>query len=83
MYKTDSDLHDNFLEIYQDAVQMLRYLLQQKRQQQQRNTDLHQGLSLEIIEKFSIFIADESHVNDQCSICMEDFKIGKNMMSLD
>ena len=96
MYKIESDLHDKFLEIYQDAVEMLGNLVQQElqqerqqqqeqqeRQQQQRNTDLHQGLSLEIIEKISIFTADESHVGDQCSICMEDFEIGRNMMSLD
>ena len=50
--------------------------------QQQRYTDLQQGLGSEIFEKFSLFTADESHVGDQCSNCMEDFKIKKNMMRL-
>ena len=34
-------------------------------------------------KKFSHFPADQSHVGDQCSICMEDFEIGRNMMRLD
>ena len=51
--------------------------------QQQRNTNLHQGLSSDVIEKFTRFTADQSHVGDQCSICMENYEIGRNMMRLD
>ena len=51
--------------------------------QQQQRTDLQQGLCSDVIEKFPLFTADESHVGDQCSICMEDFEIGRNMMRLD
>ena len=41
------------------------------------------GLSPERIQNFAHFTADESHVGDQCSICMENFEIGRNMMRLD
>ena len=41
------------------------------------------GLSPERIQKFAHFIAEESHVGDQCSICIESFEIGRNMMRLD
>ena len=41
------------------------------------------GLSPERIQKFTKFTADESHVGDQCSICIENFEIGRNMMRLD
>ena len=62
--------------------------------QQEKKTRFHQlltekidtfsrGLSPERIQKFAQFKADESHVSDQCAICMEDFEIGRNMMRLD
>ena len=35
------------------------------------------------IQQFERFQADESHVGDQCAICMEDVEIGRNMMRLD
>ena len=47
-----------------------------------QTTKLHKGLSSEKIKKFALFTADESHVSDQCSICMEYFEIGRNMMRL-
>ena len=64
------------------------YLLQQNfiRFQQllaEKIDTFRRGLSPERIQKFAHFTADESHVCDQCSICMEDFKIGINMMQLD
>ena len=42
-----------------------------------------QGLSSGVIKIFSCFTADQSHVGDQCSICMENYDIGRNMMRLD
>ena len=42
-----------------------------------------QGLSSGVIKIFSCFTADQSHVGDQCSICMENYEIGRNMMRLD
>ena len=37
-------------------------------------------LSPRRIEQFEQFQADESFVDDQCVICMEDVEIGRNMM---
>ena len=64
-------------QIFLHAARIRENLLQQQR------TDLHQGLSLDVIQNFPRFTADQSHVGDQCSICMEDFEIGRNMMRLD
>ena len=41
------------------------------------------GLTLERIQKFYHFQADISLVDEQCSICMEDFEVGRNMIRLD
>ena len=42
-----------------------------------------QGLTPQRIKQFEQFTADESHVGDQCVICMGDIEIGRNMMRLD
>ena len=41
------------------------------------------GLTPERIQQFDHFQADETKVDEQCSICMEDFEVGRNMMRLD
>ena len=51
--------------------------------EQQQNEVQKNGLTPRRIRRFKLFTADESHVGDQCSICMEDFEIGRNMMRLD
>ena len=45
---------------------------------QQRNN----GLTLERIQRFQLFTADDTHVGDKCSICMEIVKVGKLMRRL-
>ena len=42
-----------------------------------------QGLSAERIQKFEHFTADQSLVGEQCLICMEDLKVGTQMVRLD
>ena len=42
-----------------------------------------QGLTRQRIQQFEKFTADESHVGDQCVICMGDIEAGRNMMRLD
>ena len=42
-----------------------------------------EGLAPERIQQFDHFQADESLVDEQCSICMKDFEVGRNMMRLD
>ena len=61
-------------------AEIIRIIIQEL---QRINLRIPQGLSLDVIEKFSRFTADQSHVGDQCAICMEDFEIGRNMMRLD
>ena len=41
------------------------------------------GLEPETIQQFQQFQADESFVGDQCTICMENVEVGRNMMRLD
>ena len=48
-----------------------------------RKQELDKGLSPERVQQFSRFAADESHVGDQCVICMGDIEVGRNMMRLD
>ena len=40
------------------------------------------GLTQRRIERFRLFVADETHVSDQCSICMEDIDVGRRMRRL-
>ena len=40
------------------------------------------GLSPARIQRFQLFTADETHVGDQCSVCMEDVEVGKLMRRL-
>ena len=47
-----------------------------------RKEQLFKGLSPARIQKFSQFTADQSHVGDECAICMGDIEIGRNMMRL-
>ena len=41
-----------------------------------------QGVTFQRIQQFEKFQADESFVDDQCVICMEDVEIGRIMMRL-
>ena len=40
------------------------------------------GLTFQRIRQFEQFQADESFVDDQCVICMEDIEVGRHMMRL-
>ena len=46
------------------------------------DSDEEQGLTFQRIQQFEQFTADESHVDDQCAICMGDIEAGRNMMRL-
>ena len=48
-----------------------------------KKNELHKGLSPERIQQFLQFEADESHVEDQCQVCLEELKVGKLMKQLD
>ena len=51
-------------------------------QQEDENDVQSKGLNPKTIKAFKIFTADESHVGDQCSICMEDIDVGRIMRRL-
>ena len=48
-----------------------------------KKNELDKGLSLERIQQFLQFEADESHVGDQCQVCQEEFEVGRLMKQLD
>ena len=48
-----------------------------------KKNELDKGLSPERIQQFLQFEADESHVGDQCQVCLEELKVGKLMKQLD
>ena len=59
---------------YGHTRQMLENLQQQR---------IQQGSSSKKFKIFPLITADESHVNDQCAICMENYEIGNKIVQLD
>ena len=49
----------------------------------EKRQDLQKGLTPERIRQFDHLEADESLVGERCPVCMEEFKIGRNMIRLD
>ena len=48
-----------------------------------KKKELNKALSSERIQQFHQFEADESHVGNQCQVCLEEVKVGKLMKQLD
>ena len=48
-----------------------------------KNELLHKGLSPERIQQFHQFKADDSHVGNQCQVCLEEVEVGRLMKQLD
>ena len=53
------------------------YLIEGKKE------ELVEGLTSERIQQFQQFEADESHVGDQCQVCLEEVEVGRLMKQLD
>ena len=83
-------------EEYENLENIRSYLLQHNEQMQQRlNASLHQlisegatfchqkGLTAARIHQFNHFLADESTVDSNCGICLEELKVGRRMVRLD
>ena len=68
---------DIFLYVQQE------YPIRFQQQLAEKIDTFRRSLSPEWIKKFAQITADESHVGDQCSICIENFEIGRNMMQVD
>ena len=48
-----------------------------------KKKELLKGLSLKRIKQFHQFEADESHVGDQCQVCLEEVEVKRLMKQLD
>ena len=48
-----------------------------------KKKEVVKGLSSERIQQFNQFEADESHVGDQCQVCLEEVEVGRLMKQLD
>ena len=74
-------LREKFYKKSREAILQLRGTRANLRQQRRNVNRLH-GLSARTIRRFPLLTADESHVGDQCSICMEDIDVGRRMRRL-
>ena len=82
--KIEADLHCRYAPLQQQIEDMRPNLPAVVIQNQfEAVNEEEQGLPSARIQQFEKFTADESHVGDQCVICMEDVEIGRNMMRLD
>ena len=50
--------------------------------EQQQNEVQQNGLTPRKVRSFKLFTAGETHVGDQCSICMEEIDVGRRMRRL-
>ena len=75
--KSENKEIENFQKEIQEKTDQFQQQLVLKKKQ------LFKGLLSERIQQFRQFQADESFVDNQCAICMEDVEIGTNMMRLD
>ena len=48
-----------------------------------KKNELPKGISPKRIKEFMQFEADESHVGDQCQVCLEEVEVGRLMKQLD
>ena len=78
-HKEDESFKKKIEEIMRDVDRQaaeLDNLIEAKR------NELHKGLSPERIKQFEQFEADESHVGDQCQVCLEEVEVGRLMKQL-
>ena len=79
-HKNDKFFKNKIKEIKRDVnrkgQEMINLIIAKKK-------NLHKGLSPERVQQFLQFEADESHVEDQCQVCLEDFEVGRLMKQLD
>ena len=80
-HREDDSFENKIKEIERDVIKNalhLNNLIAVK-----KNELLNKGLSSERIQKFLQFEADESHVGDQCQVCLQEFEVGRLMKQLD
>ena len=80
-HKDDESFKNKLIEIDRDVVRLdaeFDDLIAVK-----INELLNKGLSSERIQQFLQFEADDSHVGDQCQVCLEEVEVGRLMKQLD
>ena len=76
-----STIYDKYCQKVNETVDRLQNIFMNLPELQQNEVQ-QQGLSPRMIRSFKLFTADETHVGDQCSICMEDVDVGRIMRRL-
>ena len=76
-----STIYDKFCQKVNETVDRLQNIIMNLLEQIQYE-DQQNGLTPRSIRRFKVFAADESHVDDQCSICMEQIDVGRRMRRL-
>ena len=76
-----STIYDKFCQKVNETVDRLQNIIMNLLEQIQYE-DQQNGLTPRSIRRFKVFAADESHVGDQCSICMEETDAGRRMRRL-
>ena len=81
------------LQVRRQQLQVRRQQLQVRRQQLQENQQHLQeivqediplrGLTAERIGEFKNFVSDQTMLSDRCIICLDDLKVGMQMVRLD
>ena len=80
-HKNDESFKNKIAEIKQDIERQADELVDLF--DAKKNELLNKGLSSERIQKFLQFEADDSHVGDQCQVCLEEVEVGRLMKQLD
>ena len=68
-HREDKSFENKIIEIIQDVNRQLYEMMDLIRDK--KNELLYKGLSSERIQQFFQFEANESHVEDQCQVCLE------------
>ena len=76
-----STIYDKFCQKVNETVDRLQNIIMNLLEQIQYE-DQQNGLTPRSIRRFKVFAADESHVDDQCSICMQQIDVGRRMRRL-
>ena len=70
-------------EIFIQVIVVLSNADDHNEQQQLHDDDEPQkGLTTRSVRRFHLYTADETHVGDQCKICLEDVGVGRRMRRL-
>ena len=76
-----STINDKFRQKVNETFDRLQNIIINLPEQQQ-NEVKQNGLAPRRIRRFQVFTADETHVGDQCSICMEEIDFDRRLRRL-